>query len=253
MPPKIKTRSGGLGVTELTEDDDPSGLSAESKLIYSLLSSKLEKIMDRLEMKDEKIEKLEIENATLRKNLSKLEDRVDNIESRERCCDVILSGNSVPNEKLGENLKQICIDLLRTNLKHVASTDAIVSAYRLGTSSPMRNHGSRNILVKFGERGLKVDLISACRRVQPDGLYIRENLTPAKSSILYSLRQVKRKSDRIEYCGSQDGRVFVWLKPTDGQGRNNKVYINNTDTFGRFCSDELDLNPDNFMGGASQK
>ena len=54
--------------------DDSENLSREGKLIYQLLSKKLEEILEKLELKVEKIENLERENYNLRRDMRKLEE-----------------------------------------------------------------------------------------------------------------------------------------------------------------------------------
>jgi len=83
-------------------------------------------------------------------------------------------------------------------------------------------------------------LLRAARAVKPDNLYITENLTKTRSKILYGLRQAKRRFPRkINGCGSQDGRVFVWVTTPDPSAKNTKLFINTLVRFGELCEKTL--------------
>ena len=246
--PKIGTRrKDRSAAAALSDADDSAGLSTEGRLIYSLLLSKLQ---DKLESKDEKIEQLEAENAALRRDLTRVVERMDSFENRERATDAILSGNSVPTFKHGENLKQVCVELIRSKVNCSIPDEEITSVHRLNGSN---GQNRKNILVKFRRPEQKSDLIHACRRVKPDGLYVRDNLTVNRSKILFSLRQLKKKTNRIDHCGSIDGRVFAWIKPLDGNGQNKKFIINNSDVLKRVCTEELEIEPGDVLDGVSME
>ena len=244
--PKTGTRGKSRPADEHQTDDDCAGLSAEGKIIYSLLSSKLQSIIDRLDLKDERMEKLEVENATLRRDLNKLTERMDGLENRERNNDIIISGNAVPAVRPGENTKQVSIDLIRYQLSYSIPSDVISSAHRLNNSNSLNQ---KNILLKFVGQETKNDVMQACRRTKPSGLYIRDNLTPTRAKILFSLRQLKKRSDRIEFCGSSNGRVFAWVKPVSGQGTNRKVFVSNEEVLNKICVEELGLDPLELLQG----
>ena len=87
-------------------------------------------------------------------------------------------------------------------------------------------------MVRLANAEIKNDILTACRTAKPSGLFVNENLTPLRASILYTLRQIKkRRPDKIEFCGSREGRVFCWIKPTNDHGKNRKLFINTLDSF----------------------
>ena len=57
---------------------------------------------------------------------------------------------------------------------------------------------------------------------------------------MYTVRQVKRKSNEvIASCGSQNGKVFVFLKSPNSSGNNQKVFINCMKHLDEICLREL--------------
>lgn len=82
-------------------------------------------------------------------------------------------------------------------------------------------------MVKLRNREKKNDLVSSARKSKPEGLFLNENLTPSRSTILYALRRAKRlHSDKISGCGSFDGKVYVWLGSSRSSEKSSKVYVN---------------------------
>ena len=162
---------------------DTTGLSAEGKIIISLLSKKLEETMERLwstkfaelmenlKTSNTIVEKLESENVTLRRDLDKLEEKIDNIESQDRRHDVILAGDAVPVATVGENTPAVCLELLRTKVNNNLPPNNIVAAYRIGAKPLTQKPDKRNIMVKLLNQEVKIDLIQSCRSVKPTGLY----------------------------------------------------------------------------------
>ena len=128
--------------------------------------------------------------------------------------------------------------------KHIPPNKIItISAKQL-----IQKNKRRNIMVKLLNQEVKIDLIQSCRSVKPTGLYVRENLTPTRSSIHYILRQVKKRTGRIDYCGTMNGKVFIWMKPREGvQGNNRKIFISNMFTLRRLCNEELGVDPAEFI------
>ena len=83
----------------------------------------------------------------------------------------------------------------------------------------------------------------SARRSKTD-LYVNENLTPLRSTILYVLRMAKRKFPSIiTGCGSNDGSVYAFLKPLNSlapDARDVRLKINNQSELKRFFADRLD-------------
>ena len=103
-------------------------------------------------------------------------------------------------------------------------------------------------MVEVRARQAKTDVIQACRTMKPTNLYVNDDLIPVRSKILFALRQLKKsRTERISYCGSIDGRIYIWLKPLNTSAPNQKVFINTIDKYIKLCNDELRVNPNEFF------
>jgi len=124
----------------------------------------------------------------------------------------------------------------------------VITAYRLGSKSASQASDRRSILVKLRDGEIKNDILQACRTTKPARLFVGDNLTPIRASILYALRQVKKKCpDKLEYCGSRDGRVFIWIKSAGASGRNQKMSINTFDLLLKICDEHFNVDPSQFI------
>ena len=59
-------------------------------------------------------------------------ERLENLEFNERLNDLIISGGSVPEGKIGENTTMVVVDALKINMQYELPASSIVSAYRVG-------------------------------------------------------------------------------------------------------------------------
>jgi len=223
-----------IGRSEYTE------LSEENKTLLMLFENKIEtkfsELIGILEGKEEKIRSLEQVNITLKRDMRKMSDRIEYLETYERRNDVILSGTALPVRNQGENTGQVAADLLLSALKYRLPMENVVAAYRLGRPPISQHPDKRNIMLKLSSEHLKNDILNACKKVKPPKLFIGENLIASRSSILYSLRQMKKKyPDKIEFCGSRNGRVFLWIKSAGGKPPNHRVFVNTQSEMQDFC------------------
>ena len=90
------------------EDTTSDLLSEEGRLILTLLSDKLDNMLEVLDGRIEKVDKLERENATLRRDLVRMEERIEAVETLDRRNNVIISGESLIAAQ-GDNLSLIHI------------------------------------------------------------------------------------------------------------------------------------------------
>ena len=167
---------------------------------------------------------------------------MDNVEADGRMNDLILSGNVLPVHQRGENTRAVCVDVLKNHLKYEIPSEKILSAYRLGNKAANQEPDRRSILVRLTDRASKGDVIASCKTSKPAQLFINENLTPAKSKILFTLRAVKRRlPEKIRACGSRDGRIFVWMRAPSTAGRDSKIFINSQQQLYDLCVEKLNL------------
>ena len=171
MPPKSKskptaqalqqnTRSGtargSLIADQLDEsdasDDYHGGLSEEGRVIFAMLMKKLDTIVDELRIKSNRLDLAEQENAALRAKVLKLEDRVDNLETRDRCSNLILSGKALSTLNDG-NMIQSTTVFLNQKMQYELNSEKIASAFRLGPKSSTQSADTRKLMIRFRDKG----------------------------------------------------------------------------------------------------
>ena len=223
-----------------------SGLSEDGKRIVAAIREDFNKLkedlLEQLSDKTEQIESLNDEVRKLKTTISKLEVKIDDADAYERRDTLIISGEDVPLVTAGENCAAISRELIKDKLKINLAPGDISTAHRLGKKPMSQQTDKRNLILKLCRRDLKKDIITACRNIRP-ALYVNESLTPARSSILYVLRQAKKKHNRLMGCSSVNGRVFAWVKPEDNNTRNGdrdiRLPVNSHLELMTFCSDIL--------------
>ena len=223
------------------QDVDLDSLSGECRALYLLLSRKLDAVMEEVRAKDVRLERCEEENKILKKKITDLESRFDDIENRNRSNNLILSGKAL-NSFSNENLSHSVIQFFHQKMKHVVSPESILSAYRLGTKSSAQSPDGRSLLVKLRDEDTKQSILSVCRSVKPADLYPNDDLTPLRAKLLYLLRRAKSRSNgKLVACGSSRGNVYAFIKPPNPTARNQKVYIKTMEKLNYLCSRELGI------------
>ena len=212
-----------------------------NELKCELLNDLKNEFISLIREKDEKIHQLEEKVTALERSVCVLGNRVEDLESEGRQTSVILSGSALPPAPAaGEQSAQIACDLIKNKLKIVLTPESIVTSHRLGSRPPNQSPDKRSILLKLSHRERKRDLLSACRTVKPSGLYINESLTPARSKLLYSLRQLKKQfPTTVDGCGSQNGRIYAWIKTDIPSARNSKVFFSSFDDLDKWSERSL--------------
>ena len=155
---------------------------------------------------------------------------------------MVLSGD-LPDVREGENCSAIVRDVVKSKLNVIISNSDISVAHRIGKKPASQAPDKRGIIVKLCRRDLKHDLLTAVRSTKPSKFYINENLTPKRSTLLYALRQAKKKFPSVvSGCNSRDGKVFVYVKPPnskDPSARNSRMAINTLDNLKDFSTKVL--------------
>ena len=196
--------------------------------------------------KDAKIERMENEMASLKHDLRKLEDKIEDNDSYERRDTVILSGHKLPNQTPNENTQNLVCSLIKDNLDVKINAEDISTAHRLGN-----RNDKKSIIVKFCRRDIKNDLFTASRRSKPDQFFINECLTPQRQTISYVLRRAKREFPTI-VSGSAtfDGKVYAWVKPPNPNAPGAKDLrhaVNNHSRLLDFCNRTLNVPLSHFI------
>ena len=229
---------------------DTANLSEETVNILTILTKQMNhmintKITEIMKQKDDKIDKLEQEIVNLKRDHEKFEELSEESVASERKNMILISG-SIPSVTEDENCVEIVQELIKSKLNLNIKKDNIASAFRSGKKTADTNQEDRRpIIIKLDERDTKIDMFSASKQVQPKNFYMKEYLTPNRNTILYALRQAKKKHpNKISSCKSIDGKVYAWLPPSDhavtrSKGKDHRVAVNSFKRLQRFCSDTL--------------
>ena len=242
MAPKKKAPLFDLSSLDLPFDI--SKLSEDGRLIVSIMmfmiKSQQDRFNDDLAAKDKEI-------SALRDKVMKVENRLDDIQNKEdeaaerKNC-VIFSGPNTPTVTSSGSCVNVAHKLLRDAYQINIPLTNIVSAQRLGKPSSS-GPDKRNILVKFSSTDIKKDLFQSSKTNRPEGLYVRESLTPTRNSIFYVLRKAKREFPTlVKGCSSIDGRIYAWIPPPNPQARGAKDIRMPVNTFKKldiFCQQVL--------------
>ena len=246
-----RTRNAQTLVTEDTKTTKKK-LTAESEAIVAAITAQFEVKIDSLHQelslmkaellgeigkRDAAIDKLKLELNTVRTRTAKLEEKLEDSEAYERRDTIVLSGNGLPEYSRGEISCNVVRKLLADKLHLQTSIADISTAHRLGKPPQNQSPDKRNIIVKLCRRDLKSDIFNACRQLKPD-IYINESLSPLRSTILYVLRQLKRRvPECVSGCTSQNGRVYVFLRSQaeNSTDRTIKVLVNSETKLRDIC------------------
>ena len=189
MPPRKAKNEFDL--SSLNLPFDLSKLSEDGKLIISVMMFAMKTQNDRfsedIATKDKQIGSLNDRVKVLEERLDDILDKADDTEAAERKNHIIFSGPNIPTFMPNESCSVVTSQLLRDSYKVNLPASSIISAQRMG-KPPTNSPDKRNILVKFSTHDVKKDLFQASRTVRPESLYIRENLTTTRNSIMYVLR-----------------------------------------------------------------
>ena len=244
MPPKRnrtkKTSAGSSGGEDVFIS--PSGDMQKIDRLELELKRFREDVVEMLAEKDAEIKLLKEEIVFLRKGVSAVEERCDEAEAYERRDTIIVSGPEMPIARDGENSAQVVCDVIKNKIGVVVRSSDISVAHRHGRKTQSQREDRRGIMVKLCRRETKHDLLRACKSVKPPNLFINDSLTPIRNSILYGLRQAKKKHpSRISGCGSIDGRIFAWVRPAsrDSGNKDFRIFINTKLKFDMMCKDIL--------------
>lgn len=261
MPPKTRAKQcspSRQGNVDVTKDDCVADLlSEEGKLILSLISEKLDtavcEILSKISEKDIKMGQLEQKICSLESVNKELRLRLDDVEAEQRGDSLILSGKSLPTVTEGEVTSEVVCSTLKQKLKYNLPINDISASFRLGRK-PMHAPDKRDILIRLRHRDLKESLLISCKTAKPSDLYINENLIPSRSTILFALRKAKKRfPDVIDGCGSMNGRVYVWLRSSNVNGKRVKTYVNCSSDLDDLCKRSLDISSSELLHDQSSK
>ena len=195
----------------ITAMTDEHVISTIADKVANVISEKIEKRFKEYERnlgeKDRRIGELEA-------SVSRMEERVDQQEQYSRRTSIRVSGIKEPVGIQGEDVSRIVetiLGKLNADLPPLTLADVNV-AHRVGqrgsASEPQTR--PRPIIVQFKCYASKVSVMRSrkqLRETMPD-IYINEDLTRARATLLYKARKAKREKG-VADCWSFDGRIII--------------------------------------------
>ena len=210
----------------------------------------VEKLQAELKAKDEKITSLERSVSTLKTQVQKMEEQLDDQEAYERKNTVIISGAAVPAVSANENVTQLVCSMARETLRLNLTQADISVAHRLGSKPQNQGQDRRRIVVKLCRQETKNALLANARKVKHPDMYVSESLTPQRQNIAYALRKAKKDHPNIvSGTSTSNGRVYVYVK-AQGQAsgmRDTRIEINTLDRLANFCQRTLSVGVDHYL------
>ena len=191
--------------------EQSKSLSTHDQSILEL-SSRIDKIIAEKdkEVSDLNQSLISIKNelTDIKKDVTSNKFYIDENDQYERRDSLIFSGPCIPKEKRGENVAEIIVHLVRSDLFLPLSLCDISVCHRLG---PKSDGKERPIICKFLSRSVKDDIKYACVTFKPKpGLYANESLTPLRRDIFHKLRKVKKEHPTlIEDLQTNDGKIMM--------------------------------------------
>ena len=163
---------------------------------------------------------------------------------------LILNGTELPAPTPGEICSNIVRDVVKKKLKITLQPNDISVAHRSGKKPNNQSVDRRGIHVKFCRRDTKREnMMAKCDNSDPQHtLFTNECLTPKRRSILFALRQMKKKFPAIvKGCTTQDGRVYAFTPSSTTASRDRKHLVNTHDALVQFCRDFIQEPLENFL------
>ena len=204
-----------------------------------------------VEQQDAKINELRAEITVMKKQISSLEEKIDDNEAYERRDSLVLSGNAIPPCNNNEDCMEVVKEVVSKHLRYIIQPTDISVVHRLGKKPISQKPDRRNIIIKFCRRNTKMDLLAAARKMKPQDVFLNESLTPQRQNISYALRKAKREFPSIiSGTSTIDGRVFVWVKPPNPElpgARDSRMSINCYSSLENFCKNFLRKSMNHFI------
>ena len=165
------------------------------------------------EKKDREIKELLANVSMLETRLVKLEQQIDENSAHEQKNTLIMAG-AIPPASHAEDCKFIVQEQILEHLRLELAIEDISIAHRIGVKPTIQGEDKHNIMFKLCNRDEKQNILKSCKVVKSKKFYIIKSLTPLRNTILYVMRQAKKKHPSVIYsCNSSDGSVVAWLQP----------------------------------------
>ena len=156
----------------------------------------------------------------------------------------------MPPASHAEDCKFIVREQIREHLRQGLAIEDISMAHRIGVKPKTKGEDKPNIMFILCSIDVKLNILKSCKVVKPKKFYINESLTPLRNTILYVIRQAKKKHPSvINSCNSSDGSVVAWLHAASAsaQTKYRKIMINTKKEFYLFLQQELNAKATAFI------
>ena len=219
--------------------NDIDGLSADGKLLLAAMRQEFNQMKAEMtaivNAKNEEISVIKSEMVNLRGQLNKLRGEIDDAEAYSRWDCLVFSGNLFPSSTPGEGCSKVVMNTLKKELKINVDRSEISAVHRLGPKPLGEGADNRKIIAKFVRRDMKKDILIASKKVK--NLYANESLTQIRSSILFTIRKIKRgHADIIKGYTTIDGNIYVFTPSTSASsGHDVRHMINSKEKLTDFC------------------
>ena len=233
-------------------DSEFNSLSADGKILLKFLKNEFDNLRSEFqvkfvdlrnefssftEAKNLEINNLQTKVDQLTNELNKVKDSVDSADAYERRDTIVFSGSSIPNASQGENCAVTIQGLVSEKLRIQISTTDISSAHRIGPKPPNQQPDKRSIIAKFCRREVKNEVFLTSRRTKAPGFFVNESLTPIRSTIYRTLRNIRKSHPQlVKGCSTFDGNVWAYTKNPNSE-RDLRHNVNTHERLVRFCAD----------------
>ena len=122
------------------------------------------KLLEMVELQDNRITALAKQNKNLIDRLDKLEEKLDAEDAYERKDSLIFSGTKIPIYDKNEDVLALLTDALKTHLNYIIAPNEISVLHRLQERKNRNGQPDhRSIYVKFCRRSVCKDILEAAR------------------------------------------------------------------------------------------
>ena len=175
-------------------------------IVAANVKNEITQLREELKIKDAKIEKLE-------RRIETLESDFDSLEQYSRRNSIRLFGLE---EKPGEDAAALAVSFVNKQMKvePPITIDDIDRVHRIGKkvlpneSSPHERPKPRAIIIKFATYRARQRVVMQRKLIKDTDYYINEDLTRARSTMLYKARVMKRQK-LIKETWTHDGAFVI--------------------------------------------
>lgn len=191
------------------------GVFADKRMQNLLKKTLFSPLFDKINHLESKIETLEANKAIVDDRMEEMAIRIDELEQRERECNILVSG--VDKTKSKAEVANILSTKLRHNLDE-ADIDYIVPLREQQNDRSTQMTASAKprdrMKVVMRSKELKLNIIREKKRLKGENIWITEDLTPLRNKLAYLARECVRKNKAAQ-SWVFDGTIFLKMSDID--------------------------------------